>query len=78
MSNRDWLEIGFIGLGLGIFLALVFLLAAFASRNDEAFRVTCVERGGVVLENTRVTGKVVSVSRACIRRDAIVEMEDGF
>lgn len=74
--NSTFVEIAAIVAILAVLVGFVWWVSENATQNDEAFRAACAERGGVVLENTRVTGKTTSVSRACIKQDVLVNTEE--
>jgi hypothetical protein len=61
-------------------LALIVVVSVGLTNLDkqDALIEACEKRGGVLLERVYLVGKVTNRRRACIRRNAIVEMEDGF
>lgn len=73
--NSTFAEIAAIVAIMAVLVGIVGWVSEYAAQNDEAFRVACVAHGGIVLENTRVFGKTTSISRACVKSDTIVEID---
>lgn len=58
---------------IGTFICVIAIIVLVANKPDVTAQ--CSLKGGIILENSRIAGKLVLHDQVCVRKDAIIPLE---
>lgn len=58
---------------IGTFICVIAIIFLVATKPD--LTAQCSLKGGILLENSRITGKIVMHDQVCVRADAIIPLD---